>query len=161
MPILFSCRTLRLECGAQIGISASDCGQYLVIRKFEDTHNHPVSKVKWKYCVVVYHIVIFLAILCPVVGHTMEFVSVLCHSEWFFCGVSCQCIDVVHPGCACLSSRQTSLCPARLPLNVRLAQLDKYFVAVTASSLMTWSTRCCFFEKNSLVWLSQPVSQTA
>jgi len=54
------------------------------------------------------HSVLFFAVLNAMVGHIMDvlspFISVLCHSDWFFHGKSCPCIDVVHPGRAWSSS---------------------------------------------------------
>ena len=44
--------------------------------------------------------VLFLAVLDPRVGHTMDvlstFISVLCHSHWLFHRKSCPRLDVVH-----------------------------------------------------------------
>jgi len=52
--------------------------------------------------------VLFLAVLDPRVGYTMDvlspFISVLCHSDSLFHGESCPRLDVVHPGRAWSSS---------------------------------------------------------
>ena len=52
--------------------------------------------------------VLFLAVLDPRVGHTMDvlspFIFVLCHSDWLFHRESCSHRDVVHPGRAWSSS---------------------------------------------------------
>ena len=52
--------------------------------------------------------VLFLAVLDPRVGHTMDvlspFIPVLCHSDRLFHGESCPRLDVVHLGRAWSSS---------------------------------------------------------
>ena len=55
---------------------------------------------------------VFLAVLDPRVGHTVDalspFISVLCHSDWLLHGESCPRLDVVHPGRAWPSSCRSS-----------------------------------------------------
>ena len=60
-------------------------------------------KHRGKFCSV-----LFLAVLDPRVGHTMDvlspFIPILCHSDWLFHGQSSPRLDVVHPGRAWPSS---------------------------------------------------------
>ena len=89
-----------------------------------------------------FYSVLFLAVLDPRVGHTMNvlypFIFVLCNSDRLFHGESCPRLGVVHPGCAWSSSPACSWncswhCFA-VRLNVLKVEALCYFPVKTAWS---------------------------